>query len=123
MEFVKVNFPTVRQVFIDGEEEGAVGDLIRVQRGLHTFDLGSPPDYTPPTQDVNVIGTTATSPREIDFEPAMALVHAARAEARRRLTVTPAASRTATTKTTGRTATKKKRGRRVPKLSKRATKK
>ncbi len=44
MEFVKVSFPSPRKVFIDGEEEGAVGDLIRVQRGIHTFDLGSPPE-------------------------------------------------------------------------------
>ena len=70
VEFVTVTFPVRRQVFMDGQPMGHTGDPLTVQPGFHDFDLGSPPDYVPPTQTVNVIGTIPPLPLLVDFLPA-----------------------------------------------------
>jgi len=70
VEFVRVTFPVRRQVFMDGQPMGNTGDPLTVQPGFHDFDLGSPPDYVPPTQTVDVINTTPPLPLLVDFLPA-----------------------------------------------------
>jgi hypothetical protein len=40
-EFVKVTFPRRRQVYVDGKPSGFTNDIIQVQTGTHTFDLGA----------------------------------------------------------------------------------
>ena len=40
-----------------------------VQPGFHDFDLGSPPDYVPPTQTVNVVNTSSPNPLQVLFAP------------------------------------------------------
>src|SRR5690349_874053 len=77
MEFVIVTFPNRRQVFMDDQPSGQTGDRLTVQARHHDFDLGSPPDYSPALQTVNVAGTTALNPLIIAFNPMPAAVGAA----------------------------------------------
>jgi hypothetical protein len=70
MEFVRVTFPSVRGVQIDGAPQGQTGDLLGVQRGHHIFDLGVPLDYTPASRTEVVAGTSQDRPMMIEFEPA-----------------------------------------------------
>jgi hypothetical protein len=67
MEFVKVTFPQKRTAVIDGEPTGPTGGTLRVGRGVHTFDLGEPPNYRPKSQEVMVEGTTPLTPMTIAF--------------------------------------------------------
>jgi hypothetical protein len=71
-EFVVVTFPTRRSVFMDNQPMGHTGDPLTIQAGFHDFDLGSPADYTPATQNVNVVNTTAPNPMIVSFAPVMA---------------------------------------------------
>src|SRR4051794_39390822 len=73
-EFVVVTFPTRRRVFMDNQPMGSTGDRLTVQAGFHDFDLGSPADYTPATQNVNVLNTTSSDPMIVPFAPVMAVV-------------------------------------------------
>src|SRR5947209_17833133 len=63
-----------RSVFIDNQNQGSTGTALSVPEGMHVFDLGQPPDYTPPFQQV-AVGPT---PMQIAFTPmdAMADVEA-----------------------------------------------
>lgn len=47
MEFVKVIFPDVRSVYIDGNASGQTNQRLSVQEGRHTFHLGDPKNYSP----------------------------------------------------------------------------
>ena len=76
-EFVVVTFPTRRSVFMDNQPMGHTGDRLTIQAGFHDFDLGSPADYTPPTQNVNVVNTTAPNPMIVPFAPVFAVVEEA----------------------------------------------
>jgi hypothetical protein len=67
MEFVKVLFPSVRPVFVDGAQQGQTGKLLRLQAGTHRFDLGVPRDYTPPSRTLPIIGTSREQPMEVAF--------------------------------------------------------
>jgi hypothetical protein len=69
MEFVVVNFPTSRRVFIDNIPQGLTGSPQGVEEGVHVFDLGDPLDYMPESLQANVTGTTATDPMPIAFTP------------------------------------------------------
>jgi mannitol-specific phosphotransferase system IIBC component len=73
-EFVVVTFLTRRRVFMDDQPMGSTGERLTVQAGFHDFDLGSPADYTPPTQNVNVLNTTPSDPMIVPFAPVMAVV-------------------------------------------------
>ena len=44
---------------------------------VHDFDLGLPADYVPPTQNVNVVTTSAANPLPVVFAPIMADVNQA----------------------------------------------
>ena len=76
-EFVVVTFPTRRSVFMDNQPMGHTGDRLTIQAGFHDFDLGLPADYTPATQNVNVVNTTAPNPMIVPFAPMMAVVEEA----------------------------------------------
>src|SRR5436190_19076074 len=82
MEFVRVTFETVRGVQIDGAPQGQTGELLGVQRGHHTFDLGEPVDYTPSSRTELVAGTSQSQPMVIDFQPAVAFAIAMKKRAR-----------------------------------------
>jgi len=66
MEFVKVSYPTDRNVRIDGQVAGMTNDTLMVGRGHHSFDLGEPRDYQPSSVEKNVQNTTSVSPLVID---------------------------------------------------------
>jgi hypothetical protein len=68
-EFVKVTFPGQRQVYVDGNPIGLTNDVIHVQTGTHTFDLGAPRNYRPSSQTLKVTGTLAPLPKIIEFQP------------------------------------------------------
>lgn len=88
MEFVRVSFPTLRTVRVDNAARGSTGDVLRLQAGHHTFDLGPDGGYTPPNQTVRLIGTSLGAPMELEFFPVRRSVKRAtkRAPARKRAT-------------------------------------
>ena len=70
MEFVFVDFPTSRRVDMDGAPFGTTNRTLTCSPGHHTFDLTTPVNYTPVSQNVNVTGTTPTTPLHVLFRPA-----------------------------------------------------
>lgn len=69
MEFVKVSFPGQRQVYVDGIPTGFTNDVIQVQTGTHSFDLGAPRNYEPSSRTARVTGTVVLRPMIIAFQP------------------------------------------------------
>lgn len=69
MEFVRVQYPDSRDVFIDGQKNGTTNQIIIVESGDYTFDLGPEKDYKPKKAIRRVSGTTSMRPEEIVFEP------------------------------------------------------
>ena len=67
-EYVKVTFPTRRQVRVDGDFGGYTNKVFQVQTGHHTFDLGPKLNYTPESQERLVQGTLPEQPMIIEFE-------------------------------------------------------
>ena len=67
MEWVKVAFPSTRDVFVDGRRSGATNRLIAVPAGSHEFHLGTPVDYAPDRHKVAVKNTSIGNPLQIDF--------------------------------------------------------
>jgi hypothetical protein len=110
MEFAIVTFPAVRAVIVDNAEMGQTGQILRLQRGTHTFDLATPLDYRPESQTITLTGTSFEDPREVVFtEVARARRAAKRLPARRR--------KAATKRSVGRKRTSKKqtsRAKRTP---------
>ncbi len=70
MEYVIVKYPQERDVFVDDQQVGKTHQTLEVETGHHTFSLGEPVDYTPPSQTVAVSGTNSIIPMEIEFTPA-----------------------------------------------------
>ncbi len=70
MEYIVVHYPETRTVYIDGEENGETGDMLRVEEGTHTINLGDPRDYAPKWRRPQVTDTTSRQPMIIEFEPA-----------------------------------------------------
>lgn len=70
MEYVFVDYPVARRVDKDGQMFGQTGTTLTCPPGHHTFDLNEPVDYTPVYQNVNVTGTTPTTPLHVLFRPA-----------------------------------------------------
>jgi hypothetical protein len=70
MEYVIVSYPEERDVFIDGQHVGKTNQTLEVETGTHTFSLGEPPDYTPPSQTKAVTDTNPIIPMEFAFTPA-----------------------------------------------------
>lgn len=69
MEFVKVTYPSVRRVNLDGGPCGETGDVLKTSAGTHDFDLGAPLDYTPSSQTIQVRNTSKLSPLIVAFLP------------------------------------------------------
>ena len=67
MEYVIVTFPTVRQVYINGEKCGRTNSILRIDAGTHIFSLGPYANYTPESQQLAVEDTSALAPLEICF--------------------------------------------------------
>ena len=73
MQYVIVEFPERREVFMGGVSQGDnLNDtgghrILRVAAGKHTFTLGGPKDYDPDSQLVDVHGTTPGQPRRVIF--------------------------------------------------------
>ena len=58
MEFVKVLFPTERDVFIDGQISGKTNKVLAVGLGHHTFTLAGT-NYTP-THIADIVSNTSS---------------------------------------------------------------
>ena len=67
MEYVIVTFPTDRLVYIDDEKSGYTNEVLRVDAGTHSFDLGPVANYRPGSRNVTVKDTTPLEPRVIAF--------------------------------------------------------
>ena len=67
MEFAIVTFPSVRGVNVDNAPNGQTGEILRLQRGTHIFDLGSPANYSPESRTITLTGTTSDRPRAVIF--------------------------------------------------------
>jgi hypothetical protein len=68
-ETVLVLYPGVREVFVDGTQNGTTNQPMAVETGTHTFDLGKPVDYAPPNITEQVSGTVPLDPRILRFDP------------------------------------------------------
>jgi hypothetical protein len=76
MEYVIVEFPERREVFIANQSQGDNRDpvtgvyrVLMVGDGRHTFHLGGPPNYTPLSQTVVVANTNPIAPLRVVFQP------------------------------------------------------
>jgi hypothetical protein len=69
MEFVRVLFPSSRKVRIDGKLNGTTNKNLQVNAGTHRFALDGPADFSPPSIDQAVTGTTNSFPLTIQFVP------------------------------------------------------
>ena len=68
MNWVKVIFDGLRQVYVDGKELGDTNEILFLgEDGTYTFDLGEPKDYNPPDVTTEVSGTSRRHPKEIQF--------------------------------------------------------
>ena len=70
MEWMIVNYPRVRDVFVNTRRWGQTNHLLVIGPGTWTISLGQPVDYLPEQQPVTVANTTAASPQEVTFAPA-----------------------------------------------------
>ena len=68
MEFVVVVFEDERKVFIDGDESGKTEEVLRVEEGRHTFNMGDPRNYRPKWRRPLVSDTNPLLPMEVVFE-------------------------------------------------------
>jgi hypothetical protein len=66
-QYVKVHFPTRRQVYVDDDPSGYTNKTFLVGEGRHRFDLGPRRNYTPAEYVRVVKGTTAETPLELSF--------------------------------------------------------
>jgi hypothetical protein len=114
-EFVVVTFPARRSVFMDNQPMGHTGDRLTIQAGFHDFDLGSPADYTPATQNVNVENTTAPNPAIVPFAPLLRAKRKAKAAKK-------AAKKASRKQTAKKIAPKKKRANKTAAAKKNAKK-
>jgi hypothetical protein len=69
MGFLLVEYPTDREVFIDGDQVGRTKVPIEVANGLHEVRLGTGSDYSPQMQTVEVLGDPYDDPKTISFAP------------------------------------------------------
>ena len=74
MEYVIVEFPERREVFIGDESQGYNRDdkgkyrILRVGDGQQTFRLGGKLNYTPLSKPVVVAGTSPIQPLRVVFQ-------------------------------------------------------
>lgn len=70
MGFLLIEYPMVRQVFIDDVQAGLTNTPFQVSNGYHWIDLGMDYDYSPSTQRVKVEGEPYQAPITASFQPA-----------------------------------------------------
>jgi hypothetical protein len=68
-ESVFVEYTMERDVFVDGTLAGTTNQLMTVETGTHTFDLGKPATYSPKSVTKLVYGTSPLAPCVITFTP------------------------------------------------------
>ena len=68
-ESVVVEYTSDRDVFVDGTLVGSTNELLIIETGSHTFDLGTPCTYSPKSVTKLVYGTSPLDPLVITFEP------------------------------------------------------
>jgi hypothetical protein len=65
MEYVKVIYPTTRQVLVDGQPSGNTNVVLLVEEGTHVFGVSGDPR----TVQIEVTGTSGEFPLRItDFQ-------------------------------------------------------
>lgn len=69
-EWIVVEFPDERNVYVDGKPSGRTNIPIPVSRGFHRITLGELPDYTPSFQVVDVGGAPEVAPLRVEFQRA-----------------------------------------------------
>jgi hypothetical protein len=69
MGFLLVEFPTVRDVFIDDVQAGKTKTPFQVSNGFHRVDLGTGQDYIPSRRRVEVRGEPYPAPKTTSFMP------------------------------------------------------
>ena len=69
MEYVVVEFPDKRDVFVDDVETpvAVTNELFEVEEGTHCFKLGGPKDYQPEVYCGLVTGTIPANPMIVVF--------------------------------------------------------
>ncbi len=69
IQWMVVQYPTLRDVFIDGKRAGQTNKPLMVREGTQEVHLGQPVDYTPRKRRVTVTDTSEALPKEISFTP------------------------------------------------------
>jgi hypothetical protein len=75
-EYVEVKFTEYRKVYAKLYENsepkdlhvGYTNEIFRIDTGEHTFHLGEPNNYSPPTRKEMVKNTNPLRPKEVIFE-------------------------------------------------------
>ncbi len=67
LQWVVVDYPRVRDVFVDGRRWAATNEIFLVSEGTHRFDLGAPRDYTPTKRTATVEQTSPQAPMHLEF--------------------------------------------------------
>lgn len=68
-QWLKVTFPEVRDVLVDGTVCGKTNRVMMVQLGSHTVTLGGDQNYTSPPMPVKVFNSTKKKPVVLVFKP------------------------------------------------------
>lgn len=68
-QYLKVDYPTRRQVHVDDQAAGWTNKTFPVGEGNHKIDLGPRRNYTPAKYEREVKGTTVETPLEVRFRP------------------------------------------------------
>lgn len=69
MGFLLVEYPTVREVFVDGVQYGMTKTPFQISTGYHRIDLGPSNDYTPSSRRVEISGEPSAAPVRTSFKP------------------------------------------------------
>ncbi len=69
MGFLLVEYPTVRQVFIDDVQAGSTNMPFQVPNGYHRIDLGPNRNYAPSFRRVEVYSEPYAAPKTTSFQP------------------------------------------------------
>jgi hypothetical protein len=67
--FLLVEYPSVREVFVDGVQCGLTKAPFQISNGYHSVDLGANRDYTPSSLRVRVQGEPYQAPVTASFQP------------------------------------------------------
>ena len=69
MEYVIVEFPDIRDVFVDNGDNpvASTNEMFELEEGTHYFNLGQPLNYRPAPARATVTGTIPANPMKIVF--------------------------------------------------------